>query len=64
METIDWNDLSNSEIETKLKTLEFEYEKVKTDITNLYSKLDNINKNYNNGKVILDKRMHPQKYKK
>lgn len=63
METIDWTDFSNSEIETKLKTLEFEYEKIKSDITNLYSKLDIVNNNYNKGKVILDKRMYPQKYK-
>lgn len=60
---MDWKEMTNSEIEVKLKEREFEYNKVKNDIVKLYNKLDELNKDYINGKFILDKRLNPTKFK-
>ncbi len=62
--TIDWDEYSNSEIETKLATLSFEYEKKQNDINNLIIELDILNKNYIQGKTILNKRLQPRLFKK
>ena len=58
---MEWKNMSNSEIEVKLKELEFEYEKCRNDINKLYDKLENINSNYIKGKKIIDKRLNPTK---
>ena len=58
MENIKFNEMSNSEIETRIKSLEFEYEKVKNEIYEKYDKLDYLNKNYLLGKSLLDKRLN------
>ena len=55
--------MTNSEIEVKLKEREFEYDKLKNDIVKLVNKLDELNKDYINGKFILDKRLNPTKFK-
>lgn len=55
--------MSNSEIEVKLKELEFEYTKVQTEINEKYVKLNELNKNYINGKFVMEKRMNPNKIK-
>lgn len=60
---IEWGDYSNVEIEVKLKTLEFEYEKVKKDISDLYVNLNMLNKSYLDGKDVLEKRLNPKKNK-
>lgn len=60
---IEWGDYSNVEIEVKLKTLEFEYEKTKKDISNLYNNLNALNKSYLEGKDVLEKRLNPKKNK-
>lgn len=60
---MNWKEMSNSEIEVKLKELEFEYDKTKSDITKLYDKLNELNKEYLNGKYIIDKRLNPNKFK-
>jgi len=60
---IDWEDYSNSEIEVKLKTLEFEYEKLKQEINEKGFELDNLNQNYIQGKTMLNKRLQPSKFK-
>lgn len=60
---MNWQEMSNSEIEVKLKELEFEYEKIKNDILKLYDVLDDVNKEYVNGKFIIDKRLTPNKFK-
>jgi len=56
---MDWNELSNSEIEVKLKEIEFEYENIKTEIYNKYKKLSILNTDYIEGKSTLDKRLTP-----
>ena len=61
---IAWEEYSNSEIETKLKTLAFQYEKQQNEINDLIIELDSLNKNYNKGKLILEKRLNPSKFKK
>lgn len=60
---MDWKEMSNSEIEVKLKELEFEYDKIKSNILELYNKLNDLNKDYLNGKYIIDKRLSPNKFK-
>ena len=59
--TIDWEEYSNSEIETKLKSMVFEYEKLTTEINEKGYKLNDLNQNYIKGKIILDKRLNPGK---
>ena len=56
MQTINWEDYSNSEIETKLKTIEFEYE-------NMGHQLDGINRNYIKVNTTLNKRLYPKIFK-
>ena len=56
-----WEELSNSEIEVKLKELEFKYEKTNNDITDLGKKLNDLSKEYNKGKYLLEKRIMPKK---
>lgn len=60
---MEWKEMSNSEIEVKLKELEFEYTKVQTEINKKYVKLNELNKNYINGKFVMEKRMNPNKIK-
>lgn len=60
---MDWKEMSNSEIEVKLKELEFKYEKIKTNIIKLYDELNKLNNDYINGKFIIDKRLNPTKLK-
>lgn len=60
---MDWKEMSNSEIEVKLKELEFEYTKVQAEINDRYNKLNELNKNYINGKFLMEKRMSPNKIK-
>lgn len=60
---MEWKEMSNSEIEVKLKELEFEYTKVQTEINEKYVKLNELNKNYINGKFVMEKRMNPNKIK-
>ena len=63
MQTINWEDYSNSEIETKLKTIEFEYEKIKQTINNMGHQLDGLNRNYIQGNTTLNKRLYPKIFK-
>lgn len=60
---IDWSEFSNSEIEVKIKELEFEYARVEFEIKEKYKKLDELSKNYNKGKIMLEKRLNPNKFK-
>lgn len=60
---MEWKEFSNSEIEVKLKELEFEYNKIQKDINELYVKLNDLNKEYIKGKFIIDKRINPNKIK-
>lgn len=60
---MDWKNMSNSEIEVKIKELEFEFERTKLEIGKLYEKLNNLTKDYNNGKYLLEKRLNPTKLK-
>lgn len=62
MKNIDWKEMSNSEIESKLKSLEFEYEKVLNDIDELYNKAKYIDLNYTKGKALIEKRLNPKKF--
>lgn len=63
MGNIDWKEMSNSEIESKLKSLEFEYEKVLNDIDELYNKANYIDLNYTKGKTLIEKRLKPKNFK-
>jgi len=60
---IDWNEMSNSEIESKIKSLEFEHEKIMNDIDELYNKSNYIKLNYSKGKKLIEKRLTPKKFK-
>lgn len=62
MENIDYQELSNYEIEIKLKELEFQYEKIANDIKNKTKELNFLNTNYIKGKDFLDRRTNPNKY--
>lgn len=53
--------MSNSEIEVKLKELEFEYDKINLDITKLGNKLNELSLEYNKGKYLLNKRLNSNK---
>lgn len=55
---MDWKEMSNSEIEVKIKELEFEYDKVNLEITKLGKKLNDLSLDYNKGKYLLDKRLN------
>ena len=52
--------MSNSEIEVKLKSMEFEYDGVNLEITKLGKKLNELSLEYNKGKSLLEKRITPQ----
>jgi len=58
---IDWEEYSNSEIETKLKTMSFDYEKLTNEINEKGYLLSELNKSYRKGKNILEKRLNPGK---
>lgn len=58
---VDWEDYSNLEIETKLKTMAFEYEKLTNEINEKGHKLNDLNQNYIKGKAMLEKRLNPTK---
>jgi hypothetical protein len=60
---MDWKEMSNSEIEVKLKSLEFEYQKTNDEITNLGKKLNELSSEYNKGKYLLEKRIMPNNFK-
>lgn len=60
---MDWKEMSNSEIEVKLKELEFEYNKINNDITKLGKKLNELSSDYNKGKYLLEKRITPNNFK-
>lgn len=60
---MEWKELSNSEIEVKLKELEFEYNKIQEEINERYIKLNELNKDYIKGKFVIDKRISPNKIK-
>jgi hypothetical protein len=59
MDKIEWSELSNSEMEVKLKTLEFEYENVKNNINKQILVLDELEKSYIKGISELNKRISP-----
>ena len=63
MEKIDWSELSNYEIEVKLKELEFTYKKVKSEVVLKYKELESLNDNYLKGQEVIDKRLYPGKTK-
>lgn len=54
---IDWKELNESEIETKLKTLEFEYNGIVNKINELYSELSSLNNDYIKGKKEIETRL-------
>jgi hypothetical protein len=56
MDKIDFDNLSNSEIRIKLKTLEEEYEVKKNNIAALLEEMEELDKVYDKGKTILNKR--------
>lgn len=55
-ENIEWSEYSNSEIEIKLKELEFEHDNKKNEIAKMYDELNYLNSNYIKGLEILNKR--------
>jgi hypothetical protein len=59
---MDWKEMSNSEIEVKIKELEFEYQAIQAEISKKYESLNILNKEYLNGKYTLEKRMNPSKF--
>lgn len=53
---MNWDTMSNSEIHIKLKSMESEYENIKNKINELINQLDNLDYQYNKGKLELKKR--------
>lgn len=60
---MEWKEMSNSEIEVKLKEMEFEYNSVNLEITKLGKKLNELSSEYNKGKSLLEKRIMPNNTK-
>ena len=60
---MNFNEMSNSEIEVKIQEFKFEYDKINLDITNLGNKLNELSSNYNKAKFLLDKRLNPSNFK-
>ena len=60
---MNFNEMSNSEIEVIVKQLEFEYDKINLEITKLGNKLNELSSDYNKAKYLLDKRLNPSKFK-
>lgn len=58
MERLKWSEMSNSEIEVKLKELESEYNKIRIDIGNLYTKLQCLNNEFIKGSNLINKRIN------
>lgn len=58
---MEWNELSNAEIEVSLKEMEFEYDSIATNIQKQYDQLYVLNNKYLEGKKILDKRLKNMK---
>lgn len=54
---MEWEDLSNAEIEVKLKSMEFEYDSTSSKIKEMYKILNKLNNDYIDGKKLLDKRL-------
>lgn len=54
---MEWNKMLTSEIEVKLKTMEFQYNKLQGDINQTIVKMDYLNKSYIEGKKILEERI-------
>lgn len=54
---MDWSKMLTSEIEVKLKTIEFEYNKLQSEINQTIVKMDYLNKTYIEGKKILEERI-------
>jgi len=53
---IDWNNISNKKIQENLLSLTHEHESLKTKISTLLEKLDEVEKEYTYGNSILEKR--------
>lgn len=54
---MEWNKMLTSEIEVKLKTMEFQFNKLQGDINQIIVKMDYLNKSYIEGKKILEERV-------
>lgn len=57
---INWDNISNAEIEMKLSELEFEFERIQLLIDNNLKELSRLSMEYNNGRDTLNKRINPQ----
>lgn len=51
-----WENMSNSEIRSKMTSMTNEYESIKQKINNLFSELDTLDIEYDKAKKELDKR--------
>ena len=56
--------MSNSQIEVKLKELEFEFESIQNQIKKLAENLNKLSVEYDKGKNLINKRLNPINYKK
>lgn len=54
---MEWDKMLTSEIEVKLKTMEFQYNKLQSEINQIIVKMDYLNKSYIEGKKILEERI-------
>jgi hypothetical protein len=57
MNKIVWENLSNTEIRIKMKSMEMEYEAVKNKINTLLNTLDELDNEYNKANKEINKRM-------
>lgn len=52
----EWSNMSNNEIRMKMNSMELEYEAIKNKISNLVSKLDSLDIEYNKARKEIEKR--------
>lgn len=52
----EWSNMSNNEIRMKMNSMEMEYEAIKNKISDLVSKLDSLDIEYNKARKEIEKR--------
>ena len=54
--SLNWSDMSNTDIRMKMSSMEEEYESIKNKINILFDKLDSLDNEYNKAQKEIEKR--------
>lgn len=54
--SLNWSDMSNTDIRMKMSSMEEEYESIKNKINVLFDKLDSLDNEYNKAQKEIEKR--------